>query len=72
MTTSNLLAVDAISENSANTASYATQKSNGNVRIYTNDTNKYQTAQVYVHDGSSWKLAIPYLHNGTTWKMVSG
>ena len=71
--TSNLLAAGATSPGiSANTTYYAIWKLDGNIRIYTNDTNKYQKALVYIHDGSSWKLAIPYLHNGTTWKIVGG
>jgi hypothetical protein len=54
------------------TTLYAIWKANGNIRIYTNDTKKYQIAQVYIHNGTSWKLAIPYLYNGSTWKIVGG
>ena len=62
------------------TTLYAIWEANGNIRIYTNSTDKYKMALVYIYAPSSandtkpWKLAIPYLYTSGTqpWKIIAG
>lgn len=76
--TSNLLAAGATPEISTNITYYAIWKADGSIRIYTNDTKKYQIAMIWMYkpDNSSdtkpWKLVIPYMKTSSNWKITAG
>ena len=63
---------------SSNVTYYAIWKPAGAIRVYVDDTKKYQMALVYLHDGTSWKQVVPYLYNPSSttdtkpWKIVGG
>lgn len=60
------------------TTLYAIWKADGSIRIYANDTKKYQIAMVWMYyptsstDTKPWKLVIPYMKTSSNWKMTAG
>ena len=60
------------------TTLYAIWKADGSIRIYTNDTKKYQIAMVWMYyptsstDQKPWKLVIPYMKTSSNWKITAG
>ena len=63
---------------SAKTVYYAIWKADGSIRIYTDDTQKYQIAMVWMYyptsstDSRPWKLVIPYMKTSSNWKITAG
>ena len=63
---------------SAKTTYYAIWKADGSIRIYTDDTKKYQIAMVWMYyptsstDSKPWKLVIPYMKTSSNWKITAG
>lgn len=60
------------------TVYYAIWKADGSIRIYTDDTKKYQIAMVWMYyptsstDSKPWKLVIPYMKTSSNWKITAG
>ena len=60
------------------TTLYAIWKADGSIRIYTDDTQKYQIAMVWMYyptsstDSKPWKLVIPYMKTSSNWKITAG
>lgn len=60
------------------TVYYAIWKADGSIRIYTDDTQKYQIAMVWMYyptsstDSKPWKLVIPYMKTSSNWKITAG
>lgn len=76
--TSGLLAAGATPEISSDIVYYAIWKADGSIRIYTDDTKKYQIAMVWMYyptsstDSKPWKLVIPYIKTSSNWKITAG
>ena len=76
--TTNLLPAGSTPEIGANTTYYAIWKADGSIRIYTDDTKKYQIAMVWIYYPTSptdlrpWKLVIPYMKTSSDWKITAG
>lgn len=76
--TSNLLAGGETPQISADTTYYAIWKADGSVRIYTDNTKKYQISMIWMYyptsasDSKPWKLIIPYMKTDTNWKITAG
>lgn len=76
--TSNLLAGGATPNISNDTTYYAIWKADGSIRIYTDNTKKYQIAMVWMYyptssnDSKPWKLVIPYMKTSSNWKITAG
>lgn len=60
------------------TTLYAIWKSDGSIRLYIDDINKYKTAVVWMYyptsstDTKPWKLVIPYMKTSSNWKITAG
>ena len=60
------------------TTLYAIWKSDGSIRLYIDDINKYKTAMVWMYyptsstDTKPWKLVIPYMKTSSNWKITVG
>lgn len=76
--TSDLLAGGITQDISDNITYYAIWKADGSIRIYTDDTKKYQIAMVWMYyptsstDSKPWKLVIPYMKTSSNWKITAG
>ena len=63
---------------SAKTTYYAVWEADGSIRIYTDNTKKYQIAMVWMYkpnsssDNKPWKLVIPYMKTDINWKITAG
>jgi hypothetical protein len=72
------LAAGATPEISSDIVYYAIWKTDGSIRIYTNNTKKYQIAMVWMYyptsstDSKPWKLVIPYMKTSSDWKITAG
>lgn len=57
---------------------YAIWKSDGSIRLYIDDINKYKTAVVWMYyptsstDTKPWKLVVPYMKTSSNWKITAG
>ena len=60
------------------TTLYAIWKSDGSIRLYIDDINKYKTAMVWMYyptsptDTKPWKLVVPYMKTSSNWKITAG
>lgn len=60
------------------TTLYAIWKSDGSIRLYIDDINKYKTAVVWMYyptsstDTKPWKLVVPYMKTSSNWKITAG
>lgn len=60
------------------TTLYAIWKSDGSIRLYIDDINKYKTAMVWMYyptsptDAKPWKLVVPYMKTSSNWKITAG
>lgn len=70
--TTNLIPAGSYTPSSSITTLYAIWKADGAIRIYINETQKYEMALPYIYTGQKWELAIPYLYDGSMWKLVGG
>lgn len=76
--TSGLLDAGETPEISSDITYYAIWKADGSIRIYIDNTKKYQMAMIWMYyptdtsDSKPWKLLIPYMKTDTNWKITAG